>query len=70
MKISGKVGGRITGVDLRHFLLLPLFLLFDLLDKEIGDYNESHGTNLVKSAGQLIKLVLALLEWYHLHQKS
>ncbi len=44
MKISGKVGGQVTGVDLCHLLLLLFFLLFDLLDKEIGDYNESHET--------------------------
>ena len=44
MKISGQVGGQVTGVDLRHLLLLLPFLLFDLLDKEIEDYNESHGT--------------------------
>jgi hypothetical protein len=70
MKISGQVGGQVTGVDLRHLLLLLPFLLFDLLDKEIEDYNESHGTTLVNPAHRLIKLVLALLEWYHLLRRT
>ena len=70
MKISGHVGGQVTGVDLRHLLLLLPFLLFDLLDKEIGDYNTSHGTDLVNPAQQLIKLVLSLLEWYHLFRRT
>ena len=35
-KISGRPKGRITGVDMRHLLLLLLpFLLFDLLEDEI-----------------------------------
>jgi hypothetical protein len=72
MKISGKVGGQVTGVDLRHLLLLLPFLLFDILEnlKEIDDYNESHITYLVKPAKQLIKLVLAFLEWYHLLRRT
>ena len=74
IKISCKVGGQVTGVDLRHLLLLPPFLLFDL-HTEIGDYYASHGTNLVNSAhqacfGLAVKLVLALLEWYHLLRRT
>ena len=70
LKISGKVGGQITGTDLRHILLLLPFLLFDLLDQEIGDYNASPGADLINPAHQLIKLVLSLLEWYHLLRRT
>ena len=65
-----KLGVRVTGVDLRHLLLLLPFLLFDLLDTEIGNYNAAHGTDLVNPAHQLIKLVLALLECYHLLRRT
>jgi hypothetical protein len=78
MKISCKVGGQITGVDLLHLLLLLPFLLFDLLDNEIEDYYIQHGAELANPAHQLIKLVLgqllgqllALLEWYHLLRRT
>ena len=66
--MSGKIPCVITGVDLRHLLLLLPFLLFDLLDDEIQDYNQKNGTQLVNPANQLIKFVLLLLEWYHLYR--
>ena len=66
--MSGKILGSITGVDLRHLLLLLPFLLFDLLDEEIKSYNQQYGTDLVNPCHELIKLVLLLLEWYHLYR--
>ena len=38
-KINGRPNGRITGVDMRHLLLLLPFLLFDLLEDEIEQHN-------------------------------
>ena len=38
-KINGRPNGRITGVDMRHLLLLIPFLLFDLLEDEIEQHN-------------------------------
>jgi hypothetical protein len=68
-KISGSVHGSVTGVDLRHLLLLLPFLLFDLLDDEIHDHNEKNsGFELINPVHELIKLVLLLLEWYHLYR--
>ena len=67
-KMSGQVHGAITGVDLRHLLLLLPFLLFDLLDDEIKNFNENHGTDHINPAHILIKWVLLLLEWYHLYR--
>ena len=67
-KIGGKILGSITGVDLRHLLLLLPFLLFDLLDEEINNYNERNGAYLVNPVHVLIKWVLLLLEWYHLYR--
>ena len=66
--MSGKIPCVITGVDLRHLLLLLPFLLFDLLDDEIQTYNLRNGTQLVNPAHELIKFVLLLLEWYHLYR--
>jgi hypothetical protein len=68
--MSGKIPCTITGVDLRHLLLLLPFLLFDLLDDEIQDYNQKNGTQLVNPAHELIKFVLLLLEWYHLYRSA
>ena len=66
--MSGKIVGSITGTDLRHLLLLLPFLLFDLLDEEIKIYIQQHGADLVNPCHELIKLVLLLLEWYHLYR--
>ena len=42
---SGRPNGRITGMDMRHLLLLLPFLLFDLLHDEVHDHNSLHGTS-------------------------
>jgi hypothetical protein len=55
---------------MRHLLLLLPFLLFDLLDDDISQYNTKHGTNHVGPAQVLISVVLALLEWYHLYRQA
>ncbi len=47
--------------------LIP-FILFDLMDEQINAYNERNDFNLVNLANQFIKLVLLLLEWYHLYR--
>ena len=44
-KINGRPNGRITGMDLRHLLLLLPFLLFDLLQDEVDDHNSRHGAD-------------------------
>jgi hypothetical protein len=54
---------------MRHLLLLPPFLLFNLLDNEIHDHDEKNaGFELINLVHELIKLVLLLLEWYHLYR--
>lgn len=68
--INGHPHGRITGVDMRHLLLLPPFLLFDLLDDDISQYNTGHATYHVGPVQVLISVVLALLEWYHLYRQA
>ena len=60
-KIHGRPNGRITGVDMRHLLLLP-FLLFDLWEDEIEQHNATNGTSLINPCHQLIAWVLILLE--------
>ena len=68
--INGAPIGRITGMDMRHLLLLLPFLLFDLLDDEISSHNSKHGSHLSGPARVLISVVLALLEWYHLYRQA
>ena len=67
-KINGRPNGRITGMDMRHLLLLLPFLLFDLLQDEVDDYNSLHGTECQSPAQNLIDWVLVLLEWYRLYR--
>ena len=69
-RISGRPDGRITGMDMRHILLLLPFLLFDLLDELVERHNTLHGTDLQVSspAPDLIAWVLVLLEWYRLYR--
>ena len=70
LKINGSLIGRITGVDMRHLLLLLPFLLFDLLDDEISNHNTRSGADHSGPARVLISVVLALLEWYHLYRHA
>jgi hypothetical protein len=60
----GRPNGRITGMDMRHLLLLLPFLLFD----EVHDHNSLHGTSFESPAADLIAWVLILLEWYRLYR--
>ena len=64
----GRPNGRITGMDMRHLLLLLPFLLFDLLHDEVHDHNSLHGTSYESPAADLIAWVLVLLEWYRLYR--
>ena len=67
-KFTGRPNGRITGVDMRHILLLLPFLLFDLLHDEVDQHNSLHQTDLKSPANDLIAWVLVLLEWYRLYR--
>ena len=67
-RFTGRPDGRITGMDLRHLLLLLPFLLFDLLQDTVDNHNILHGTNHVSPAQDLIDWVLVLLEWYRLYR--
>ena len=67
-KINGRPNGRITGVDMRHLLLLLPFLMFDLLHDEVDQHNSVHSTDYKSPAPDLIGLVLVLLEWYRLYR--
>ncbi len=65
---NGRPNGRITGMDMRHLLLLLPFLPFDLLHDEVHDHNSPHGTSYESPAADLIAWVLVLLEWYRLYR--
>jgi hypothetical protein len=67
-RVPGKIHGSITGVDMHHLLLLLPFLLFDLMNQEINACNERNNSHPINPANQLIRLVLLLLEWYHLYR--
>ena len=65
---NGRPDGRITGMDMRHLLLLLPFLIFDLLREELNEHNLLHGTDHESPAMDLIDWVLVLLEWYRLYR--
>ena len=67
-KINGKPAGIISGLHMRHLLLLLPFLLFDLLYDEITQFNERMNTFHVGPAHKLITFVLVFLEWYRLYR--
>ena len=70
LKINGRPNGRITGIDMRHLLLLLPFLLFDLLEEEIEQHDATNGISLINPCHQLIAWVLMLLEWHHRYIRS
>jgi len=63
---NGRPDGRITGMDMRHLLLLMPFLLFDLLHDEVNEHNNQHYTDHESPAQELIDWVSVLLQWYRL----
>ena len=67
-KFNGRPNGRITGVDMRHLLLLLPFLLFDLLQDEVDEYNSKNYADLQSPVSDLTNWVLVLLEWYRLYR--
>jgi hypothetical protein len=54
---NGRPDGRITGMDMRHLLLLMPFLLFDLLHDEVNEHNNQHYTDHESPAQELIDWV-------------
>jgi len=67
-QINGRPDGRITGMDMRHLLLLMPFLLYDLLQDTVDEQNDLHGTDYESPAQGLIDWILVLLEWYRLYR--
>ena len=67
-KFNGRPNGRITGMDMRHLLLLLPFLLFDLLQDEVDDFNSKNYADLQSAVSDLTDWVLLLLEWYRLYR--
>ena len=67
-KFNGRPNGRITGMDMRHLLLLLPFLLFDLLQDEVDEYNSKNYADLQSPVSDLTNWVLVLLEWCRLYR--
>ena len=67
-RFNGRPNGRITGMDMRHLLLLLPFLLFELLQDEVDEYNSAHNTHHASPSRDLTDWVLVLLEWYRLYR--
>ena len=57
-------------MDMRHILLLLPFLLHNLLQEEVDEYNSENPFDPVfDPSNECIGIVLLLLEWYQLYRR-
>ena len=69
---TGSQARRVTvrAVDMRNVLLLLPFLLHNLLEEEVDEYNRSNPFDpICDPSNECIQMVLLLLEWYRLYRR-
>jgi len=67
---NDKVPGRVRAVDMRNLLLLLPFLLHNLLEEEVEEYNSIHPFDpIVDPSNECIGIVLVFIDWYHLFRR-
>ena len=70
LRKTGKIPGKVRAMDMRHILLLLPFLLHNLLQEEVEEYNSKNPFNPVcDPSNECIGIVLLLLEWYQLYRR-
>ncbi len=64
-----KVPCRVRKMDMRHILLMLPFLLPNLLQEEVEQYNQENPSDPIPDpSDECIGIVLLLLSWYNLYQ--
>ncbi len=67
---TGAQAHRVCAVDMRNVLLLLPFLLHNLLEEEVDEYNRSNPFDpICDPSDECIQMVLLLLERYHLYRQ-
>ena len=67
---TSAIPGPVRAVDMRHILLLLPFLLHNLLEDEVAEYNSKNPFDpITDPSDECIRIVLALLQWYHLYRR-
>ncbi len=62
---SSKVPGKVRAVDMRNLLLLLPFLLHNLLEEEVEEYNRKNPFDpIVDPSDECIGIVLLFIDWY------
>ena len=70
LRKTSKLPGRVRGVDMRNLLLLLPFLLHNLLEEEVEDYNRENPFDpIVDPSSECIGIVLLLIDWYLLFRR-
>jgi len=70
LRRNKKLPPRVRAVDMRHVLLLLLFLLVGLLDDVVLDHKREHPLNPVfDPSNELIGITMIFIEWYNLYRR-
>lgn len=68
-----RVSGTIRGSDLRYLLIVLPFLMHNLFEDEVAEYNrrkDGGDSHLVDPSAEMIEVCIVLLRWYHLYRRS
>ena len=67
---TDKIPGRVRAVDMRNLLLVLPFLLHNLLEEEVEEYNSTHIFDpIVDPSNECIGIVLLFIYWYMLYRR-
>ena len=65
-----KIPCRVRAVDMRNLLLLLPFLLHNLLQEEVKEYNNKNPFDpITDPSDECIGIVLLFIDWYHLYRR-
>ena len=67
---TSKISGRVRAVDMRNILLVLPFLLHNLLQEEVEEYNRNNPFDpIVDPSDECIGIVLLFIDFYHLFRR-